>query len=345
MDRLIDVPPRAAALLDRSPLYPLRFAPIFQERIWGGRRLADWFDAPLPGLGPIGEAWLLSDRDDHPSKVSDGPLKGLAMSQLMLDYAVPMLGSMSGRFTRFPLLLKFLDVHAMLSVQVHPSDGDADLLPAGETGKTEAWVVLEADPKSRLYVGLKPGVRAADLRELSDQTVDGCLGSFAPQRGQGVLIEAGTVHATGDGVLVFEVQENSDVTFRLYDWGHIDPETGHPRPLQVEQALACIDLTQGTIRPVAPILETTLPVRRELLFDDRHFRLWRLQGADPFSVGAADEPRVLVSIGGHGMIDHEGTGFALERGTVMLLPAVVGACRFRPDGPVTLLEIAIPGPA
>ena len=144
--------------------YPLRFEPIYQYRLWGGRRLADLLAAPLPGDGPIGEAWLLSDRDDHSSLVADGPLKGRTLGQLLKESPEQMLGERAGRFRRFPLLLKFLDVRNLLSVQVHPSDRQTDYLPPGETGKTEAWVVLEAGPESRIYAGLKPGTTADGLR-------------------------------------------------------------------------------------------------------------------------------------------------------------------------------------
>src|SRR5580658_10376317 len=123
-----------------SLFHPLRFEPIYQYRLWGGRRLANWLTAPLPGDGPIGEAWLLSDRDDHPSRVAEGPFKGRTITQLLEQSAEHVLGRLSPRFSRFPLLLKFLDVSGMLSVQVHPSDTKAELLPQGETGKTEAWV-------------------------------------------------------------------------------------------------------------------------------------------------------------------------------------------------------------
>ena len=326
------------------PLYPLRFTPIYQYRLWGGRRLANWLRAPLPGAEPIGEAWILSDRDDHPSRVAEGALKGYTIAQLMAQWPGPLLGECASRFRRFPLLLKFLDVQSMLSVQVHPPDCRSDLIPPGETGKTEAWVILEASPGSRIYAGLKPGATAADLRALSTQTVDTHLASFAPRCGEGILIEAGTVHAFGDGLVVFEVQENSDVTFRLYDWDHVDPKLGRPRPLQIEQALACVDFTQGAVEPVVPLVESREPVIRERLFDGPHFRLWRLTGAAPFPVGAADEPRVLVCLDGIGTLEHNGAAFGMEKGAVVLLPAAVGTCRFRPESTITLLEIAIPVP-
>jgi mannose-6-phosphate isomerase len=326
----------------QAALYPLRFEPIYQYRLWGGRRLADLLTAPLPGDGPIGEAWVLSDRADHASRVADGPLKGRTLGQLLEQFPGEVLGELAGRFSRFPLLLKFLDVRELLSLQVHPADDRKDLLPPGETGKTEAWVVIEAGAKSRIYAGLKPGTTIDDLRRaVASGVVADNVASFVPQRGDGVLVPAGTVHSLGD-VVVFEIQENSDVTFRLDDWGHVDPKTGRPRELQVDQALSAIDASQGAVKPVSPVVEETAPVERELLFDCDYFRLWRLRGQSPFAVGSAGAPRVLVCIAGTGRLEHDGGSYAAGKGDVLLLPAAVGACVFQPSGPVTLLEVALP---
>jgi mannose-6-phosphate isomerase len=326
----------------QTALYPLRFEPIYQYRLWGGRRLAGLLAAPLPGDGPIGEAWVLSDRDDHASRVADGPLKGRTIGQLMEQSPEQLLGKLAGRFSRFPLLLKFLDVREMLSLQVHPADARKDLLPAGETGKTEAWVVLEAGSKSRIYAGLKPGTTADDLRRaVAGGAVADNVASFTPKQGDGVFLPAGTVHSLGD-VVVFEIQENSDVTFRVDDWGHIDPRTGRPRALQIDQALSAINMAQGEIAPVLPVVEETTPVERERLFECDHFRLWRLRGQSPFAVGAAGAPRVLVCIEGTGRVEHGGETYAAAKGDVLLLPAAVGVCAFRPSAAVTLLEVALP---
>ena len=334
--------------MSQIPLYPLRFEPIYQYRIWGGRRLANLLSAPLPGDGPIGEAWVLSDREDHPSHVVNGPLKGRTIAQVLEQFPTQAMGRLAGRFRRFPLLLKFLDAREMLSVQVHPGyvrkgDEHKDLLPAGETGKTEAWVVLEAGSKSRIYAGLKPGTTEADLRlALANGSVADRLACFHPKPADAVFLPAGTVHSLGGGVVVFEVQQNSDVTFRLYDWGHIDAKTAQPRPLQVDQALACVDFANRTAGLVAPVVEATAPVERERLFDCEHFRLWRLRGQSPFTVGAADVPRVLVCLDGTGQVEHGGTTYEAGKGDVFLLPAILGACTFQSRGPVNVLEIEIP---
>jgi len=275
--------------------------------------------------------------------VANGPLKGQTIGQLLKQWPEQLLGKMAQRFRRFPLLLKFIDAREMLSVQVHPSDAHKDLLPAGETGKTEAWVVLEAGAESRIYAGLKPGTTADDLRRaLTNGAVADHLIYFTPKPGDGVFLPAGTVHALGGDVVVFEVQQNSDVTFRLYDWDHVDAKTGQSRALQVDQALTCIDFAQGAVGPVIPLVEATKPVERERLFHCEHFWLWRLRGQSPFTVGAAGVPRVLICIEGAGQVEHSGVTYAVGKGDVLLLPAVVGACTFRPRSAVSLLEIALP---
>jgi len=321
--------------VSQTSLYPLRFEPIYQYRLWGGRHLAGLLSAPLPGDGPIGEAWVLSDRDEHPSRVADGSLKGQTIGQVLKQFPEQIMGKLAGRFPRFPLLLKFLDVREILSVQVHPTDA--------ETAKTEAWVVLEAGAKSRIYAGLKAGTTESDLRQaLTNGTVADRLACFHPKPGDAVFNPAGMVHSLGGGVVVFEVQQNSDTTFRLFDWNHVDSKTGKPRPLQVEQALACINFGSGAGGLLAPVVEETSPVSRERLFHCDYFWLWRVRGELPFTVGSAGVPSVLVCIDGAGQIEHGGATYEIGKGNVFLLPALLGECTFQPRGPVNVLEIEIP---
>jgi mannose-6-phosphate isomerase len=328
--------------LNAAPLYPLRFEPLYQYRLWGGRRLAEVLSVTLPGEDPIGEAWILSDRDEHSSVVADGPLKGMSLGHLVSQCPDRLFGNACQGFKRFPLLLKFLDAHAALSVQVHPSDRHSEYLPAGDSGKTEAWVVLAAGQDSRIYAGLKPGTTPALLREsLANDSATDDLAAFDPFPGDAVFIPAGTVHSLRD-VMVFEVQENSNVTFRLYDWNRLDPKTHRARSLQVEQAMACIDFRQGAIAPVLPVVEQCVPALRERLFDCEHFRLWRVTGKSPFAVGLAGAARVLVCIAGRGHVTHNGADFPFGTGDVLLLAAEVGACLCYPSGDVEVLEVSLP---
>lgn len=320
-------------------LYPLLFDPIYQYRPWGGRRLAGLLSSTMPEKEQVGEAWLLSDRADHASIVAGGALKGSTLGELLARFPSEIMGTMVGKFDRFPLLLKFLDVRDVLSVQVHPPDKQTEFLPEGESGKTEAWVVLETGSKSRIYAGLNPATTPETLRlATASGTVADSLASFTPRPGDAVLIPAGTVHSLCD-VVVFEVQENSDVTFRLFDWNHIDPRTGKPRALQIDQAMACVDFAQVASGAVVPVME---PVNRERLIDCEHFTLWRITESSSFTIGIVGSPRVFVCISGTGHLESRGTEFPFRKGDVILLPAVLGTCVCRPAGQATVLEIALP---
>ena len=204
--------------------------------------------------------------------------------------------------------------------------------------------MLEAGTESRIYAGLKPGTNADNLRRaVANGKVADRLAYFHSRNPAMPLSSPqGTVHTLGDDVMVFEIQQNSDVTFRLYDWGHVDAKTGKPRELEVDQALACIDYKNGSAGLVSPMVETRTPVDRERLFNCDFFRLWRLHGDSPFTVGAAGEPRVLVCLEGTGKLEYSGSAHTVGKGEVWLLPAQVGACSFYPQCAVTLLEIAIP---
>lgn len=292
--------------------------------------------------GLMGEVWLLSDRTENQSVVADGSLHGWTISDLMERYAEGLLGANANRFRRFPILLKFLNARTTLSVQVHPSDRQPELLPPGESGKTEAWVVLEAGIHSRIYSGLKPGTTSEDLaRDLLTGTVVDHLVAFTPEVGDCFFIPAGTVHSLGGDMKVFEIQQNSDVTYRLYDWNQIDQQTGEPRELQIEQALASIDFSAVPCGALEPVVESTETHLRERLVTSDYFSVWRVSGETPFEVGAADGARVVVPVVGDGAVEYNGVGYPVKNDEALLLPAAVGVCRFYPNGVVSLLEVSI----
>ncbi len=330
--------------MERLPLYPLRFEPIFTTNLWGGRRLPGFLNRTVAHTDPVGEAWVLSDVDGSLSRVAAGPLAGATLRELLAQEPARVVGTAKTPQGRFPLLLKFLDARQELSVQVHPNDEQAAKLGPGKFGKTEAWVVLDADPAtSRLYAGFAEGVSAADFRAaLIAKTTPDTLYSFAPKPGDCVFLEAGTVHAIGCNLLMFEVQQTSDITYRLYDWDRVDAKTGRPRQLHVEEGLACADFARGPCPPVGPAVVVGNGVRREGLVTCAYFTLERLTAAVPFRVGAANRCRAVVCVKGSGELESRGARYTFRTGDTFLLAAEVGECIALPVEEVTLLECGLP---
>ena len=309
-------------------LYPLRFEPIFKSMPWGGRRLPAFVSRPAPNDKPVGEAWVLSDVDGSVSVVADGPLAGTSLRELLAADPARILGTATAPLGRFPLLLKFIDARRELSVQVHPNDEQAARLRPGSGGKTEAWVVLDANPAtSRIYSGFRPGVTADSFRAaLAAKTVPDTLHTFTPQRGDCVFLEAGTVHAIGADILIFEVQQTSDITYRLYDWDR-------GRELHIEDGLKCANFAAG---PCHPFRGSGLIVRCP------YFTLDRITSAAPFRVGATDQCRAVVCVDGGGELESGGVRYSINTGDVYLLPAEVGACGCIPHSEMTVLECGLP---
>jgi mannose-6-phosphate isomerase len=325
-------------------LYPLRFEPIFKSMLWGGRRLPAFLNREPPHDDPIGEAWLISDVEGNSSRVIDGPLAGATLRELLLRDAARILGQSPSAQGRFPLLLKFIDSRQELSVQVHPNDEQAAQLGPGMFGKTEAWVILERDfETSKIYSGLREGVTAELFRAaLRDKTTPSLLHNFVPQPGDCVFLEAGTVHAIGANILVFEVQQTSDITYRLYDWDRIDAKTGKPRQLHVDEGLACANFASGPCPPVRPKTTVNQGVHEEVLVDCRYFSLERRTSRVPFHIGEPGRCRAVVGINGSGELETQGQRYPISRGDVFLLPAEVGVCMCSPAGEIVVLECGLP---
>jgi mannose-6-phosphate isomerase len=202
-------------------------------------------------IGPepdYAESWEVVDHGVDQSVVDDGPLRGRTLAELMVEYP-SWIRSDGQPPAQFPLLLKYLDCNRVLSVQVHPNDQYAASLPRPDLGKTEAWYIVASTPESLVYAGLKPGVDQATLGEAIEAgETDQVLHSFHPEPGDCLFIPAGTVHALGAGLLVAEIQQSSDTTFRLFDWNRVGDD-GNPRPLHIEQALEVTDYALGPVRP------------------------------------------------------------------------------------------------
>lgn len=205
---------------------PLTFSPIFKERVWGGRRLATVYEKALPENALIGESWEITDRPEAVSVVSKGPHQGIPLRALMEDYRHEILGCLADRHDHFPLLVKILDAREKLSLQVHPPQKLAAELQ-GEP-KTEMWYVADAEPHASVYAGLKQGVTKDQFSyQCQDGTVADCFHEISVKRGDCLFLESGRVHALGGGNLIFEIQQNSDTTYRVFDWtGWVS--TGNP---------------------------------------------------------------------------------------------------------------------
>jgi mannose-6-phosphate isomerase len=309
--------------------------------VWGGRRLGEVLGKPLPAAGPHGESWEISDHPVHRSVVEGD---GRTLRDLLTRDPEALLGAT--RPGPFPLLVKFVDVCDRLSVQVHPDDEAAGRLWPGEGGKTEAWFVLAARPGSRVYAGLLPGVDEARLRSaLAAGKAAECLHQFEPQPGDCLSLPAGTVHAAGGGVLLAEVQQTSDATFRLYDWDRNNP-SGPPRKLHVEEAIACIDWSAGPVQPVrARGYKQGEPdgggLVRQRLVEGPFFRLEHLRLSGP-AVLPGGRMQIVVVLYGRGALASDGGREALRVGDVLLLPAALARAECEPEGVLGILLATLP---
>ncbi|HEV3165207.1 MAG TPA: type I phosphomannose isomerase catalytic subunit [Isosphaeraceae bacterium] len=324
------------------PLYPLRFEPILKRLIWGGRRLGILLNKPLGEHPDYAESWEISDHRDDVSRVAEGPLRGTSLRDLVRERPIELLGEALPGRTQFPLLVKFLDAHQVLSVQVHPDDERARRL-AGDNGKTEAWVVVHAEPGSLIYAGLKPGVsRQAFAAAIETGAVEPLLHRFKPRPGDCILIPAGTVHAIGAGVVLAEIQQMSDATFRVFDWGRLGPD-GRPRKLHLAEALESTDFDTGPVNPLVADLESIPGGTRERLARCKHFALERLTLVGRAHVGHTERFTILIGLGDEAEVHHEGKSYPLRLGHSLLLPAAIGRCEVVPiEGEAVVLTCVVP---
>ena len=216
----------------------LTFVPLYMERVWGGRKMATLFDRHLPVTNPIGESWELVDRADAQSVVSEGKLKGVALHELWLNHRNQIFGE-GYDYERFPLLIKILDASDAVSVQVHPPVHlKIELL---DEPKNEMWYFVDTDEGASVWVGLKNGTTKEDFQSaLANGTVERLLHCLPTRPGSFMFLPSGRLHAIGAGNVLFEVQQNSDTTYRVFDWNRLGLD-GKPRTLHVEQSLQCID--------------------------------------------------------------------------------------------------------
>jgi mannose-6-phosphate isomerase len=328
---------------------PLCFVTSLFARVWGGRALCDFLKHSAASDELYGEAWDISSLHEHVSEVADGQHRGRTLTDLWNNHRNELIGSATHIDEEFPLLVKWLECRDWLSMQVHPDDQMAREILGQPRGKSEAWIVLEADPTARIYAGLKAGVtRDIFMEHLNAGTLIECLHSFVPQPMDCVVLPAGTIHAAGGGLLIAEIQQSSNATFRLFDWNRHGLD-GKPRPLQIDLALEAIDWSQRPVNPTRPsqVANSSAGVHAEKLAELSAFHLERYVITHPWSAPHAGELTIWLVLDGSARLAHSDSGEQrdLTRGRTVLIPAAAGETVWTPSatGTATLLCVRLPG--
>lgn len=330
-----------------SPLYPLRFQEIIKDKVWGG----DGFNRLLgKKAGPrAGESWEIADIGNDSSVVANGPLKGRKLSDLLKTDARLILGEdVYIRHQRFPLILKFLYAKDRLSLQVHPTDEFARAFESEGTGKMEAWYVVSATPESRIIRGVLPGTSEAEFREsLSNGKIDDCINKLRVKDGEVIFIPPGTVHSAYGDLLLFEVQQASDYTYRFTDWGRTDLN-GKPRDLHVERAIKAMDLQSIGVSKLKPTRLPGFPYKRQLLLKCEKFTIEKLdlpagkKGKEPADPTRFKTFTVLAGKGkflyyGASDKNHPPKTEPFAKGQTFLLPAHLGEYTVQADSTTEII--------
>ncbi|MFA6715379.1 MAG: type I phosphomannose isomerase catalytic subunit [Victivallales bacterium] len=321
-------------MIDPDKLYPLVFQPIYHGKMWGGAQIGNVLKRDnLPDLEePIGESWELVDRDDEQSVVSNGPLKGNSISKLVKHYGKSLLGS---KYTggRFPLLVKIIDAGERLSLQVHPDEHACARLGGGAEPKTEMWYILNAKPGAKIMAGVNSrSTKQQLLSTIQTADVEKHLQVFQSAPGDAYFISSGTLHAIGEGNLLLEIQQNSDTTYRVSDWGRVD-DNGKSRELHVEQALESINYINRTSPRIPGVVGNVNHNRKFPVVNRcRFFQVddLRLVGEWNENTIASNSFHLISCINKNIRINSEGNDLELVPGQTCLIPACLGAYRIMP---------------
>ncbi|MBM7684347.1 type I phosphomannose isomerase catalytic subunit [Defluviitalea raffinosedens] len=307
-------------------LYPLKLDPVYKEPIWGGKKLREIFDKDIPS-DTTGESWEIACHENGTSIVANGPLKGKSLKEVIDDYGVEALGTKIGEEgkKKFPLLVKIIDASDRLSVQVHPEDEYAKE-HEGELGKTEMWIVLDAKPGAQLVYGVKPGVTREMFEEnIKKGTLENLLNFVDVKKGDVFFIPAGTLHAIGEGLLIAEIQQNSDTTYRVYDWNRVD-SSGKPRELHIQKALDVTNLSDciGHEKVEGTVTKEGENIRHHLV-SCKYFitEILEIQkeSKEPLN---GDKFDLLMAIEGNGVIEYREGAVPFKAGDSFFMPASIG---------------------
>ncbi|MGV3607804.1 MAG: type I phosphomannose isomerase catalytic subunit [Planctomycetaceae bacterium] len=320
--------------MSSQTLYPFRFTPILKRYIWGGRKLQTVLGKPADNHPDTAESWEIVEHPSGTSTLENGPLAGKSLTELLQQFGPEVYGQHFPQ-PRFPLLFKLLDCNRHLSVQVHPTDAEASKLTPPDLGKTEAWIILAAEPGALLYAGLKRGFdRSALEREVSRGTTELCLHKIEPKVGDCFFIPAGVVHALGAGLLVAEIQQSSDTTYRLFDWNRVGTD-GKPRALHIRESLDATNYGFGPISAQIP-KPTDKPHVQQLVHCDK-FVLDRWTSFNEATLGGDNRFHIVSVLHGSVQLAGDPSGTPLTMGQSALLPASLGPTSIKANTSDTIL--------
>jgi len=316
----------------------MTFRPILKDRIWGGTKLGELYGKPLPQGALIGESWEISDRPADVSTITNGALAGHNLHWLVQHHAQQLMGNAKLQAGHFPLLLKLLDCQQTLSLQVHPPAAKAAQL--GGEPKTEMWYIAEAMPRAELYVGLKRGVTPKVFEQKTQSgTVAECFHRVGVRAGDAMFLPSGRVHAIGGGLVIFEIQQNSDTTFRVFDWNRVGLD-GKPRALHLTESMASIDFND--IEPALLSSETQQVdgIDCRLLVDHELFKVETISARAPKGL-SLNEPklRILGMVAGKACVKGGEEPVELTPGQFCLIPACVNCAELSLSGGSILLNV------
>lgn len=303
-------------------LYPIKLEPAFKDYLWGGTRLRDEYGKKCD-FDKVAESWELSCHKDGNSVVSNGEYKGLTLAEYIEKAGKEVLGSNCGRFEFFPVLIKLIDAKDNLSVQVHPDNDYAERVE-GEYGKTEMWYVVDCDEGAQLLYGFKDNVTREEFsRRIKDNTLLEITNAVPVKKGDVFFIKSGTLHAIGKGILIAEIQQNSNTTYRVYDYGRVGAD-GKTRPLHIDKALDVTELCPATPYPVTPP-ECLGGCTRQLLSKCEYFTVYKLSISDSAALEADSSSfECILNLEGSAEICSENGSITLNKGETAFIPAGCG---------------------